>query len=62
MPVPKKNQSRQRQQTRRANWKAKTVGLVDCPNCSAKKRPHHVCKECGYYNGKKYINVEAKAA
>lgn len=54
MPVPKKNHSRQRQQTRRANWKGKLVALTACSNCGAPKRPHHVCDACGYYNGRKY--------
>jgi large subunit ribosomal protein L32 len=59
MPVPKKNQSRQRQNTRRANWKGKVVALVACNNCGAQKKPHHVCRECGYYNGKQFIKVSA---
>lgn len=59
MPVPKKNHSKQRQNQRRANWKAHSISLVKCPNCSATKRPHHLCTECGYYNGRKIIEVAA---
>ena len=57
MPVPKKNHSHQRQQQRRANWKATPIMLVKCSNCSSNKRPHHVCTECGYYNGRKIIQL-----
>lgn len=59
MAVPKKNHSKARQNKRRANWKAKLVALTTCTNCNAPHKPHNVCKECGYYNGRQYIQVEA---
>lgn len=61
MAVPKKNHSRQRQNKRRANWKGSVVQLAVCSNCGATKRPHHICGECGYYNGKQYIEPKATA-
>lgn len=27
----------------------------ECPNCGDLKRPHHVCKSCGYYNGREVM-------
>lgn len=62
MAVPKKNQSHQRQQKRRANWKGQLPALAICPNCGATHRPHHVCDACGYYNGRQYKEVEATIA
>ncbi len=61
MPVPKKNHSHQRQQTRRANWKGVLPTLVDCKNCGAKHRPHNLCESCGYYDGRKVKEVALAA-
>jgi len=33
--------------------------LGDCSNCGAKKLPHRVCLECGFYKGKKVLEVES---
>ena len=35
-------------------------GLVKCSNpaCDEMLKPHCVCKVCGYYNGKKVLNVK----
>jgi large subunit ribosomal protein L32 len=29
-----------------------------CPRCSSPRLPHRVCGSCGYYAGKKRIEVE----
>jgi ribosomal protein L32 len=31
---------------------------MDCPSCKQKKLAHHVCKNCGKYNGKKILDME----
>ena len=54
MAVPKRKTSKARRDKRRANWKLAVPGLVKCPNCSALIKSHHVCPECGMYNGKRY--------
>lgn len=60
MAVPKKNHSNQRTRKRRANWKGKLVETTNCSNCGALKRPHHVCGECGFYNGRKFKDTDAE--
>ena len=50
MPVPKTKSSRSRRDKRRANWKLTVPGLVECPQCHAMKKPHHVCPVCGSHN------------
>ena len=55
MAVPKRKTSKARRDRRRANWKLVTPGLVKCPNCAALIKPHHVCPECGMYDGKEVI-------
>jgi len=29
-----------------------------CPRCGSPKLPHRVCDSCGYYRGKKQVEVE----
>ena len=47
MAVPKSKVSKQRGNTRFANWKLKSLNLVECSQCHALKKSHEVCPECG---------------
>ena len=58
MAVPKRKMSKARRDSRRANWKLAAPGLVECPQCHELKRPHHVCTECGYYEGKEVVKED----
>lgn len=58
MAVPKRKMSKARRDSRRANWKQAAPGLVECPQCHELKRPHHVCPECGYYDGKEVVKED----
>ncbi len=59
MAVPKRKTSKARRDKRRnSHWKLDTPGLVACPNCGAQRLPHRVCRACGYYNGRKVIDVK----
>ena len=61
MAVPKKKTSKSRTKSRKAaNTKVPQITLVSCKKCNEKILPHTVCKICGYYNGKKIIEVEEK--
>lgn len=55
MAVPKRKTSKSRTNSRFANWKLKTLVLVECPQCHELKKSHVVCPKCGYYNGKQVI-------
>ncbi|MBE5761604.1 MAG: 50S ribosomal protein L32 [Clostridiales bacterium] len=57
MAVPKGKVSKQRRNSRRANWKLSVPGIGQCPQCHQMKLNHHVCKHCGYYDGKKVMDV-----
>jgi len=61
MAVPKRKTSKARRDKRRANWKLAIPGIVECPQCHKPKLVHHVCKACGYYDGKQVIAVESDA-
>ena len=60
MALPKNKVSRARGRNRRAHWKLSLPGIVECPKCHAKKLAHHVCKNCGTYDGAQVIDMEAK--
>lgn len=60
MAVPKRKQSKQRTNTRFANFKATAATLVECPHCHELKEAHSVCKKCGYYDGVEVIPQDVK--
>ena len=63
MAVPKKKVSKARRDKRRSNnSKLAMPGMVKCSNpaCDEMLLPHRVCTVCGYYNGKKVLNVKSK--
>lgn len=33
-------------------------GIVECPQCHQMKLAHHVCKNCGYYNGVQVVKMD----
>ncbi|MCL2675468.1 MAG: 50S ribosomal protein L32 [Firmicutes bacterium] len=60
MAVPKHKTSKQRSNTRYANWKVTPAAVSECPQCHETKQPHRVCKKCGYYDGVLKIDVTKK--
>ena len=36
------------------------AALTSCAKCGKSIRPHTVCKFCGYYKGKEFVNVLGK--
>lgn len=62
MAVPKKKTSKSVRNMRRAHHALKAEGHIECPNCGAVKRPHHVCGSCGYYDGREITTKKGKAA
>lgn len=59
MAVPKSKVSRSRRGARRSHLALQTVNVAECPNCGEMKLPHHVCKACGYYDGREVVEIEA---
>ena len=62
MAVPKRKISKQRTNTRFANFKAAAPTLVECPHCHEYKQSHKVCGKCGYYDGKLVVEKKEKKA
>ncbi|MDO5026287.1 MAG: 50S ribosomal protein L32 [Tissierellia bacterium] len=60
MAVPKRKTSKAKTASRRASsYKLNKATVVECPNCHETKLPHRVCPNCGYYDGKQIVEVEA---
>ena len=61
MAVPKCKVSKARRDKRRSNvWKLAMPGLTKCPKCGSFVQPHRACRECGYYNGRQVLTVDAE--
>lgn len=52
MAVPKRKTSKAAKRKRRTHKKLDLPGMTTCPQCGEYKLSHHVCNECGYYDGK----------
>ena len=60
MAVQKSKTSKQRTNTRFAQWKISAPNLVECPQCHELVASYHVCPKCGYYKGQQVIDVSKK--
>lgn len=59
MAVPKRKTSKTRKNKRRASaYKLPKVTVSECPQCHEAKLPHRVCASCGYYGGKKVVDMD----
>jgi large subunit ribosomal protein L32 len=56
--VPKRRVSHARKGDRRAHLALTAPVLVECDHCHEMKQPHHVCPNCGWYNGRQAIDLK----
>lgn len=54
---PKKKHSTQRKGKRRASIHLAVPAGTVCGNCGAVTLAHHICKKCGFYNGRQIVKV-----
>ncbi len=45
---------------RRSHHALSAVELSKCSHCGAMHRPHHMCLECGYYNGRQVMDLASE--
>jgi large subunit ribosomal protein L32 len=57
MAVPKKKTSKSCRGMRRSHDALKSSVFEECPNCGELKRPHHICKACGQYDGREVVET-----
>jgi large subunit ribosomal protein L32 len=62
MPVPKRKTSKSRRDKRHANSHLFVGGVATCPNCSQPCISHAVCKECGFFKGRKIMTTKTDRA
>ncbi|MGC3482927.1 50S ribosomal protein L32 [Enterococcus faecalis] len=58
-PVPARRTSKEKKAKRRTHYNLTIKGLNACSNCGEMKKTHHVCPECGHYDGKDVMSKEA---
>ncbi len=59
MAVPKKKTSKAKSRSRRASaWTLPLPARSICPQCKAAKRPHVVCRNCGWYAGRQAVEID----
>ncbi|MFA6624910.1 MAG: 50S ribosomal protein L32 [Bacilli bacterium] len=61
MAVPFRRTGVTKKRLRRQHLALTAANTVTCPNCGAAIQSHRVCPKCGYYNGKKVMDVKEKA-
>lgn len=57
MAAPKQRKTKSRRNQRRMHIHLDSPNLSTCNNCGKPKRPHTVCKNCGFYKGRQVLNV-----
>lgn len=60
--APKRRIGKTRKRLRRSHHALSAPGMVVCPNCGELKLAHKVCSVCGYYDGRKVVEVKVAAA
>jgi large subunit ribosomal protein L32 len=58
MAEPKKRMTSTRSGNRQSHDAIKSKANIFCSNCKQSCSPHHVCQNCGYYRGKKVIELK----
>ena len=58
MAVPKRRTSKSKKRLRPGHHTGAGVLPQACPRCGSPKLSHRVCDSCGYYRGKKLVEVE----
>jgi large subunit ribosomal protein L32 len=62
MAVPKKKISKSRRDMRRSHLALTSANPVACPNCGESRLPHHMCPNCGTYNGRQILKDKRQFA
>lgn len=55
--APPRRISKTRKRKRRTHQKLDMPGMTLCPNCGEVKLSHHICKSCGFYDGRQVVNT-----
>ena len=59
MPNPKRRHSKSRRDKRRTHYTAVAPTVASCAHCGSMKLNHTACPSCGYYNGRKMVEMNS---
>jgi large subunit ribosomal protein L32 len=51
-----------RRDRRRSHLALKATQLTECPQCHEMRLPHHVCLNCGTYDGVQVLEMKTQKA
>ncbi len=61
MAVPKHKKSKMRKRQRVGQLEKAVLASVQvCSHCGGLRQTHHVCPNCGMYNGRRVLSISAK--
>jgi len=60
MGLPAKKRTPRSRDDRRSHHALKQTSTQKCPNCGESILSHRACSKCGFYKGKKVLNVEKR--
>jgi len=60
--VVRMRHNRSQSKQRRSHHGLNAPALATCKNCGAFHRPHHMCLDCGFYNGRQVMDLAANKA
>jgi large subunit ribosomal protein L32 len=58
MALPKEKIPKAAKRSRRAHLALVRPTLATCPQCKKMKRPHAICQNCGYYDGREVLETK----
>jgi large subunit ribosomal protein L32 len=61
MAVPKRRTSHARQGKRRSHLHLKPKQVQYCRDCEQPVLPHHICPNCGHYQGREVVKMEQES-
>lgn len=60
MAVPKKKKTRSKTGRCHVASRITPLNLVNCSHCGEPSLPHRACLNCGYWQGRKILDVQSK--
>ncbi len=58
--VVRMRNNRSQSKQRRSHHGLKNPTVAVCSNCAAQHRPHNMCLDCGFYNGRQVLDLAAE--
>jgi len=60
MGLPAKRRTNRSKRDRASHFALKGTMVTKCPECGAFTMPHRACQKCGFYKGRKVVDVQKR--